>query len=213
MKIGIISDLHGDDIGLEHLKARLQDSDINLVICAGDVVERGRNDLAVINFLLEHAIPCVQGNHDENAVRHAELPIDPDAADSEGSNLSPESIEFLRQLPKMQSFEFEDTTLLLAHATPSSNGAPVFQDQTCTALAKKFKKDLARMDEDILVVGHTHFPFDITYKDKRILNPGSLCGLQSRDSQTYGVLDITAQSFQVFEVMTGKPYDFLALHF
>ena len=60
---------------------------------------------------------------------------------------------------------------------------------------KRFKKDLARVDADIVVVGHTHFPFDVTFRDKWIVNPGCVCDLQSRDSHTYGILDLSELTF------------------
>ena len=213
MRIGIISDIHGDMQSLTAAADCLQQQSVDVVLCAGDVVERGSDDHGVILYLRLHGIPCVQGNHDENAVRHAELSYDSDDTSEDESPLSLEAVEFLKTLPLTQSFTFGQTTLLLAHATPSDNGAPVFQDSTCSSLSKKFKKDLARMEADILIVGHTHFPFDIRYKGKRVLNPGSVCNLQSRDSHTCGILDLSDQSSVVLDLTTGCSVEFLDLEF
>ena len=213
MRIGIISDIHGDMQSLAAAADCLQQQSVDLILCAGDVVERGSDDHGVISYFRQHSIPCVQGNHDENAVRHAELSHDSSDLRENESPLSLEAIEFLKARPLTQTFVFEETTLLLAHATPSDNGAPVFQDSACDSLAKKFKKGLARMEADILIVGHTHFPFDIRYKGKRILNPGSICNLQSRDSHTCGILDLSNQTFSVRNLSIGAIAEFLDREF
>jgi len=209
MRLGLISDIHGDMDSLTAAADCLRHASVDLILCAGDVVERGSDDHGVISYLHQHAIPCVQGNHDENAIRHSELLYSTDDPTENESPLDVEAIKYLKALPLTQSFTFGQTTLLLAHATPSDNGAPVFQDSGCNSLSKKFKKDLARMEEDILIVGHTHFPFDIRYKGKRVLNPGSFCNLQPRDSHTCGILDLTDQTFSVLDLTTGNAVKFL----
>jgi len=211
MRLGIISDIHGDWDSLRTAIGVLQNAAVNVLLCAGDLVERGSDDHGVVQLLREHSIPCVQGNHDENAVRHAALNADSDAPDD--TVLSMDAIDFLSQLPLTQTFTFRETNILLAHATPSDNGAPVFQDSSCASLSKKFKKDLARMEADILIVGHTHFSFDIRFKSKRVLNPGSVCNLQSRDSHTCGILDLSDQSFSVLDLTTGSSIEVLVREF
>jgi len=209
MRLGIISDIHGDWDSLSTAISVLQNAAVDMLLCAGDLVERGSDDHGVVRFLREHSIPCVQGNHDENAVRHAALNSDSEGDTHDDTVLSMDAIDFLSQLPPTQTFTFGETNILLAHATPSDNGAPVFQDSSCNSLSKKFKKDLARMEADILIVGHTHFPFDIRYKNKRVLNPGSVCNLQSRDSHTCGILDLSDQAFRVLDLTTGSLVEIL----
>ncbi len=211
MRTGIISDIHGDLPSLLMAVEFLKQITVDAMLCAGDLVERGADDHGVLAIVREHNILCVQGNHDENAVRHSELVSHCDEDSLGESPLSLEAVTFLKELPLTRSFEFGSSRVLLAHATPTDNGAPVFQDSSCSNLSKKFKKDLARIDAEILIVGHTHFPFDIRYKDKRVLNPGSVCNLQSRDSHTCGVLDLSDQSLIVFDLKSGNPVDILCL--
>jgi hypothetical protein len=44
MKIGIISDIHGDMNSLNTAISVLQNAAVNGMLCAGDLVERGAND-------------------------------------------------------------------------------------------------------------------------------------------------------------------------
>lgn len=77
MRIGIISEIHGDMPSLTAAVDYLQQQTVDLILCAGDVVERGSDDHGVVSYLRQLGIPCVQGNHDENAVRHSELSDEP----------------------------------------------------------------------------------------------------------------------------------------
>lgn len=212
MLIGMISDVHGDWESVEKFEQRRLDAQFDLVICAGDLVERGPADEQVVLHFRQNSIPCVQGNHDVNAIRHFELSQSlPE--EQEESTLSELSIQYLRELPATNVIPLDHQELLIAHATPQDNGAPVFEDATCERLTKKFKKQLSRLESDILVVGHTHYPFDISFNGKRVLNPGSLCQLQPRDSHTFGVFSTENQEFQVFDVSTGQSVELLKKEF
>ncbi len=73
MKIGILSDVHGDMNSLQKALMFFERNAVDSMICAGDVVEKGDNDDGVVSRLRDLEILCVQGNHDENAIRHHEL--------------------------------------------------------------------------------------------------------------------------------------------
>jgi protein phosphatase len=161
-------------------------------------------------MLRDRPILCVQGNHDENAIRHAKTSanfIDPR---DETSPLDGDTLGFIEQLPASRTLTCNGTKVMLTHAIPSDNGGAAFQDESNRKLSKRFKKDLARIDADILIVGHTHYPFDVSFRGKRIINPGCICRLQSRDSHTYGILDLSNQAFAVIDVSAGESCDMIS---
>lgn len=203
MKVGVISDIHADVTSLKTVMRRFDQAGIRTIVCCGDLVERGSDGNAVVGMLRESSIPCVKGNHDENALRHAILSRNLD----ESGRLSAESLEFLQGLPPSLGLTIDEIDVLLTHAIPSDNGGAAFQDESLVKFSKQFKKDLAKVDAEIVIVGHTHFPFNVSYRDKWILNPGCVCRLQSRDSHTYGILDLAQLSFAVFDVSSGEPYE------
>ncbi|HBN78171.1 MAG TPA: hypothetical protein DD473_20640 [Planctomycetaceae bacterium] len=216
MKLGILSDIHGDLRSLDIALKLFADHKVNQILCAGDTVEGGPQDGNVLVRLQENAIPCVQGNHDENAVRHAEMFAFTDAeykAAEACQTLDEKSLAYLRNLPLTESFTFGSVSLLLAHATPSNNGAAIFLSSRHDVIEKKFKKDLSRMSEEILIVGHTHFPFDLRFQDKRVLNPGAVCQLSNRDSHTCAVFDLIDNHFSVLALPTGTEVDIRPLEF
>src|SRR5688572_6742223 len=63
-KVGIISDIHADLDGLEKALALLKAAKVDKIICAGDLVERGRDGDAVVQRIQEEQIESVLGNHD-----------------------------------------------------------------------------------------------------------------------------------------------------
>src|SRR3954465_13757067 len=67
MKIGIISDIHGHLAPLEKALALLDRLGVEQIVCAGDLVGEGYEGDAVVKLLQARQIPCVLGNHDEEA--------------------------------------------------------------------------------------------------------------------------------------------------
>ncbi len=65
MKIGIISDVHAHLIPLEKALSIFELEQVDAIVCAGDLVEKGQDGDVVVALLQELNIPCVLGNHDE----------------------------------------------------------------------------------------------------------------------------------------------------
>src|SRR3954470_17828493 len=64
MKLGLISDIHAD---LDHLRRALillRERGAETILCAGDLVDGESEGNAVVEFVRQQNIPCVQGNHD-----------------------------------------------------------------------------------------------------------------------------------------------------
>ena len=68
MKLGVISDIHGDPVGLELAWSHLTVMGADRIVCAGDLVGYGPFPDRVVAFLREHQIPSVRGNHDRWAL-------------------------------------------------------------------------------------------------------------------------------------------------
>ena len=205
MKIGILSDIHGDFLSLQNAIQFFKDSAVDVILCAGDLVEKGDRPNEVVAKLKELEVPCVQGNHDANAVRHDQLNS---ALQVPGEvPLERATIQFLATLPPKLTLEFCDKRILLTHAIPSHSAGCVFHHDDPGRLSKTFKKDLARNPCDIAVVGHTHSPFDVTFRGKRVINPGSTCRLKTRDSHTVGVLDLAQGKFDVFSLADESNFE------
>ena len=65
MKIGIISDIHGNLAALRAALAVLDEAKCVKILCGGDIVGYGASPLECIELIRERRILSVRGNHDD----------------------------------------------------------------------------------------------------------------------------------------------------
>lgn len=154
MRLGILTDIHGDYETMQRVLDRLERERVDGLICLGDLVVHGPEHNKVVDFFRERPdIPVVKGNHDIGAT------IGDDQLDSlhyfsaSGrahteecrAALTPENRAYLNALP----LEVEQHGALFTHATI---GNPFTLLRHPSTVAKTF--DLLR--HDVLFAGHTH---------------------------------------------------------
>jgi protein phosphatase len=83
--------------------------------------------------------------------------------------LSEEDKHFLRDLPLTASVERDQRRFFLCHATPSD---PLFA--YCPPDSRAWVDEIAAVDADVILVGHTHLPFVRRIGNRTVVNPGSL---------------------------------------
>jgi predicted phosphodiesterase len=64
LRIGIVSDVHGNAAGLALALALDRMGEVDLLLCAGDRVEEYRFSNETVALLRDHDATCVLGNHD-----------------------------------------------------------------------------------------------------------------------------------------------------
>lgn len=203
MKVGIISDVHAQPRVLERALERMMERGVDRILCCGDVVEKGPDGDAAVALLRAWLIPCVQGNHDVNAVRYARWPVTAEPGGApERARLRPETLAWLEALPATREYVWERRHVLVAHGSPVAIDMYLFEDD----LPKRFRKYMRRADFDVLAVGHTHAPMRVWWGDRLIVNPGSVSCRKTRDSGTFGVLTLPERAFEVFAVEDGAPW-------
>ncbi|GAB4571144.1 MAG: hypothetical protein Kow0077_07070 [Anaerolineae bacterium] len=187
MKVGVISDIHGDYRALMLALERLhQHHRVDTIICAGDLVGRGPEPERVVQTIRAHGIPTVLGNHDE---WH--------------DGLSKESRLYLGQLPMEWRTEFDGVTVYMTHGKPGNNLWGLYPEHVSAELVNLM---LSALGAEIMVTGHTHRPMVIHGQGRMIVNPGSLYTFPSvrPSSKSYGVLDCGRMQFEVFR-LDGEP--------
>jgi len=171
VKILIISDVHGN---ADALNAVSESYDELWVL--GDLVNYGPEPAEVVRRLRQDATVIVRGNHD-HAVGHD---VDPRCSPpfrgmAEATRqlalktLSDDDKRFLRDLPLTVSLERDQQRFFLCHATPSD---PLFA--YCPPESPAWAAESATVDADIILVGHTHLPFNKRFGPRMVVNPGSL---------------------------------------
>ena len=172
MKIVIISDIHGN---LAALNA-LPEHDFDELWCIGDLVDYGPNPHEVIEWVRQQAKATVRGNHDHAAGFSVDprcsAPFKKLAEDTLSFTLSvctQDDFGHLRSLPVRLELTTNSTRFYLVHAMPSD---PLFG--YCPGESDRWKQEVAGINADVLIVGHTHTPFVRQVGSTTILNPGSL---------------------------------------
>lgn len=215
-RLGVISDVHGDVAALADALTRLDELGVDTVICAGDVVDYGPCPNETIELLQREAIACIRGNHE----RWKLTPT------SEGARrfadevwLSDSSLAYLAELPVAWDKRIDGVRVSMRHAQPLSDAKGIFPDQISIDDMRLW---LDQVQADVLIVGHTHLPFEITaLGGGSIVNPGALLRnitdqryvhKQDRAGGTFGVLELPSLSFKVYRAATGTEVDLPRWH-
>lgn len=186
MRVACLSDIHANLIALE---AVLDDipSDVDELLCAGDVVGYNPWPQACIEAVRERAIPTVAGNHDRMV--NAERNFRGNGMAAAGivharNRLSAADREWLADRP-VELRAIEDRVKVV-HGHPDDPDRYTYPDQ--------FGPDLLG-DEAVLILGHTHVQHHEVYDDGVVLNPGSVGQPRDEDPRAaYAILDIDTLS-------------------
>lgn len=190
MRILLLADIHGN---FPALQAVLEDiPPVEAVICCGDLVGYYPDVNEVCTQLRDINAHVIRGNHD--AYVTAELIPDPDKkrvymVDWTRSTLHPSHLKWLVSLPLEIRFQWKDLKIIVRHASPWDEETYLYVDSP----------DLSKVTLDkneILALGHTHYPMTVNAGEGVIVNPGSVG--QPRDWNplaSYAVIDTS--SFQI----------------
>lgn len=197
MKLGLISDLHGDPVALELAWAHLTVLGADQIACAGDLVGYGPLPDRVVAFIQEHEIPCVRGNHDRWALQRGLGALDP----YRGGLPSAETLEFLGTLPAHRVIEAAGKIVVVAHGSIRDDLEFVTRKDHPPEILKDW---LRRVGADVLVFGHTHEPGVCRLPGGLFVNPGSVVSAPVvTTSRTFGLLDLVTLEVTFHDVETG----------
>ena len=184
MKLGIISDIHGDRTALKTALERLEQvHQVEQVLCAGDLLGSDSSPAGVVRMMRERRIVTVRGNHDDCI-----------------SELTREDAHFLKTLPMDWEGTRGGRRIYMCHGKPGNNIWGLYRDHLSDTLLNMMLRSL---NADVLVTGHTHLPMCVQVEQGCVVNPGSLfrASHSSRDtSHSYGVLHLTQLDFEIYDV-------------
>ncbi len=187
MKLAIISDIHSN---LEAFQAVLKDIKkrrIKNIYCAGEITGYASSPNECIELVKKNNILSVMGNHDLCCANLHKIEwfneYGQKAALWQNKILKLRDKQFLLKLPKLIKKE----NFFIVHGSPRDELYEyVFPEISAWDLREFFNL----IKKPILIMGHTHVPFIKKYKNKLIINPGSVG--QPRDGNSkasYCILD------------------------
>jgi len=159
VKLGIISDIHGNIEALDAVLGLLRSEGVDQILCTGDVVGYGPDPVACIERVVEEDIRSARGNHDEAVAAEGPatrmLPEARRAVEWTKAQLTPAHRAWLRDLPSV--LDFDGCLVVHASLIPVPRWAYVVDAESAL---------LHFLFQDVPVVfnGHTHVPLLVQHR-------------------------------------------------
>ena len=174
MRVGLFSDVHGNGVGLDAVLADLERTQVDRLVCLGDLVEGGPQPAYCLHRVLELGCAVVLGNTDHWLVHHR-FGADADLR----SRLGAWSLEQLDEgdrdvvrsfAPRYELDLGRGRRLVCVHGTPDSFLDTIEPDASETELAELLGEAAA------LAAGHTHVQWQQRVGERVVVNPGRVSG-------------------------------------
>lgn len=178
MRIGLISDIHGNLVSLTSVLADIDRAGVDQIVFLGDVAALGPQPCEVIERLSSLGPLCITGNHDAEVLNpdlvHSDADVSPwelELIDWCVSQLSQADLDYLRSFKKWIEIPLgADATLLCYHGSPKSNMDKILATTSVTELDEMLTGHAAT----VMAGGHTHVQMLRQHKGVAIVNPGSV---------------------------------------
>lgn len=203
MRIAVIADIHSNIFSLNEVLLDIDNRNIDLVVCMGDLVGYATYPNEVIDTIRENRILTIKGNYDE-AVGEELLVCGcdyPDPKDAENAGISlnwtidetrEDNKEFLKNLPMEVTMSFEGKTVKFVHGSPRKINEYLKENST------EAEEVMSVFEEDVLVCGHTHKPYYKMYGSKLLVNAGSAGKPKTGTPKAnYVILDLQSDTVEV----------------
>ena len=194
MRIAVISDIHSN---YDALQAVLSDmGDYDALVCLGDLVGYGAQPNEVVSEIQSlRPGAIVMGNHDyavstgdtSGFVQHAVQAIEWTRRE-----ISPENLHYISSLRSKATFVANGTKIALAHGSPRDPLNEYIYPSTPDFILRSLVDESGG---DLLMLGHTHVPFQLRFGSRLIGNPGSVGQPRDGDPKaSYAILEPSTET-------------------
>jgi putative phosphoesterase len=177
MRIGFISDIHGNFTALDAVLTDIKKQHIDQLICLGDTVSLGPQPREVLDALREWNAVTIMGNHDQATLepeRCTEFEITehliPDLYWGR-EQLSKEDLQYITSFEMTKTVQFSKSIELLAyHGSPKGTTHLVLSTTPAETLDEYYNG----LSASIFIGGHSHIQMERRHGNKLFLNAGSV---------------------------------------
>jgi putative phosphoesterase len=191
MLIGLITDVHSNAVALKAVLSVLDDSRMERILHAGDIVGYNPYPNETIELFKKNNMISIAGNHDSALVTGDTSGFNPyakAALEWTRNEVSPDNSAYIKGLKNIESITIDEKKIVLVHGSPFDIDEYIYPEDVSPGL-------LSAANADILVLGHTHIQFKKEYREGIIVNPGSVG--QPRDGNP-------GAAFAVLDTESGK---------
>jgi len=176
MIVGLLSDIHGNDLALEAVLNAAKQNGVEELLIAGDFVGYYYNPDRVFELLDSWSWNAVGGNHEtmlgewRSGYNREKILQKYGSGIKEASNkLTVALLEDLISLPSTRMIETDNRNVLLCHGAPWDRDCYIYPDADTETRLSFFNTG-----SDLLVYGHTHYPVIWREGEQLVVNPGSV---------------------------------------
>jgi putative phosphoesterase len=211
MKVGVISDIHGNQYALEAVLKTAKKEGIEKLLVLGDIVGYYYHPEIVLNMLSEWDYEIIKGNHEMILQDLKENKIDPEVLKEKYGrgheqalkNIDSETQQWLFSLPEQKSVRIDNVSFQLNHGSPSSIDEYIYPDAAIGQLEK-----CDSIEHDFVLIGHSHYSFSFKCKNSTLINCGSVGQSRQKGGLAYWtVVNTVNKSFEI----KATAYDTLEL--
>jgi len=189
MKIALFSDVHADVKSLKKVIRFLRFQGIADIYCLGDIIGYGKHPNEVISILKKEKIKTIKGNHEKIFLSGKYLKKY--NLDYTKKIITKASLEYIHSLP--EAIELKSCNAILSHAVPGTKDSYHYANSDFSVFdAIKHK---------IIFLGHSHYPMLMAYRNKKIINPGSIGQPRDgNDKPSFVICDLKKQIFEFLRI-------------
>ena len=200
MKIGLMSDIHGNILALEKVFEEFDKLGVEKILCAGDIIGLGPHPEEVVQFLKnKNNIIAIRGNHEGYLLDGIPKIIHARPMTDEETNhhkwihgrLSEDSKAYLNSLPKEEKLKFEDVNIYMAHYPISKFG--IYKQFIKNPTIEDSEKLFNDVDANVYIYGHTHIFCENKSDKKLYLNLDSVGCPVKTEVASAGILNISGK--------------------
>lgn len=177
MRVGVISDIHGNHYALEAVLRVAKKEGIEKLLVLGDIVGYYYHPEIVLNMLSEWDYEIIKGNHEVILQDLKENKINPEVLKEKYGrgheyalkNIDSETQEWLFSLPMQKTIVIDAVSFQLNHGSPLNIDEYIYPDAPVSQLEK-----CNSIDHDFVLIGHSHYSFSFRCANSILINPGSV---------------------------------------
>jgi len=198
MRIGVISDIHGNALALEKCLKTMEYLNVDEIYCLGDYIGYLPEARLILETMRLNSKLLLIGNHE--AILLGRIPLDQNKEkiyrlNELNNELSPLHLSLISNLPILSYKQIEGCRILFTHASPWEPYSQYIYPNS----------DLSRFRElsvDVVFMGHTHIPFISRLGDLLVVNVGS-CGLPRDQGNlaSFALYDTDNRSCEIIRVI------------
>jgi len=165
MKIGLISDIHGNYEALKTVLVELDRMNVQEIYCLGDVVGYYSQINECCDELIKREIPCIMGNHDWYMAGGGFCPRSKSVNDClayQRKIITTKNLNWLKTFP----IQREVRNIRMVHGG--------WTDPIDEYLLEPTAEYFSKVEGNIFISGHTHIQSLYNFNGKIYCNPGSV---------------------------------------